>query len=244
MDLAAVVAPTVHARERTLPVAAALIPLLPDGALVRGRTIACQGVAATSLALALAVEATAEGAWLAVVDLPLLGVEAAAELGIPLERLVRVDPGRDAGPAATSGATTAATGWPDLMAAVLDGFDVVITRVPARVAAGTLRRVASRVQSRGAVVILVDKSVEGSVNGAAGLSIDLTMQATTAAWEGAAAGHGHLRARRVGVEAAGRRMPRTRRAELWLPGPGGAVAVAAPPLSSAPSALPALRPVG
>ena len=50
-------------------------------------------MAATSLALALAVEATAAGAWLAVVDVPWLGVEAAAELGVPLERLVRVDPG-------------------------------------------------------------------------------------------------------------------------------------------------------
>ena len=33
------------------------------------------------------------GAWLAVVDVPWLGVEAVAELGVPLERLVRVDPG-------------------------------------------------------------------------------------------------------------------------------------------------------
>ena len=47
---------------------------------------------ATSLALAVAAEATAAGAWLAVVDVPWLGVEAAAELGVPLERLVRVDP--------------------------------------------------------------------------------------------------------------------------------------------------------
>ena len=39
--------------------------------------------------------ATTAGAWLAVVDVPWLGVEAAVELGIPLERLVRVDPGPD-----------------------------------------------------------------------------------------------------------------------------------------------------
>ena len=94
MDLAAAVAPTTLARQRTLPVADPLQPLLPDGALARGRTVACGGPAATSLAIALAAEATAAGAWLAVVDVPWLGVEAVAELGVPLERLVRIDPGR------------------------------------------------------------------------------------------------------------------------------------------------------
>ena len=94
MDLAAAVAPTTLARQRTLPVADPLAPLLPDGALAGGRAVSCGGIAATSLALALAAEATAAGAWLAVVDVPWLGVEAAAELGVPLERLVRVDPGR------------------------------------------------------------------------------------------------------------------------------------------------------
>ena len=93
MDLAAAVAPTTLARQRTLPVADPLIPLLPDGALPRGRAVACGGIAATSLAVALAAEATVAGAWLAVVDVPWLGVEAVAELGVPLERLVRVDPG-------------------------------------------------------------------------------------------------------------------------------------------------------
>ena len=73
--------------------------------------------------------------------MPWLGVEAAAELGIPLERLVRVDPG--------------AAGWADLVAAVLDGFEVVITRVPPRLDAGTLRRVQARVQAREAVLIAI-----------------------------------------------------------------------------------------
>ena len=73
MDLAAAVAPTTLARQRTLPVADPLIPLLPDGALPRGRAVSCGGIAATSLAVALAAEATVAGAWLAVVDVPWLG---------------------------------------------------------------------------------------------------------------------------------------------------------------------------
>ena len=64
-DLTGVLAP-----DRTLPVVAPLAPLLPDGALTRGRTFACSGVAATSLSLSLAVEAVTAGGWLAVVDLP------------------------------------------------------------------------------------------------------------------------------------------------------------------------------
>ena len=109
-------AATVLAHDRTLPVAAPLAPLLPDGALVRGRTLACQGVAATSLSLSLALEAVRAGSWLAVVDLPWVGVEAAAELGIALERLVRVDAGS----------------WAETVAALVDGFELVVTRPPPR----------------------------------------------------------------------------------------------------------------
>ena len=209
MDLAAAVAPMTLARERTVPVHDALRPLLP--ALERGRSVGCDGVTATSLALAVAVEATAAGAWLAVVDVPWLGVEAAAELGVPLERLVRVDPGHGG---------QQGRGWAELMAAALDGFELVITRVPARIDAGTVRRVQARVQARGAIVLLVGTSRAWST--------DVALRATRSTWEGVADGHGHLRARRVAVEATGRRVPRPRQAELWLPGPGGRLAAAPP----------------
>ncbi len=228
MDLAAAVAPTTLARQRTMPVADPLAPLLPDGALVRGRAVSCQGVAAMSLALALAAEATAAGAWLAVVDVPWLGVEAAAELGIPLERLVRIDPSHDP-------ATVGPGSWADLVAAALDGFEVVVTRVPRRLNAGVARRVQTRVQAREAVLIAV---------GASGpLTADVTMQAGSPVWEGVERGWGCLRGRRVTVESAGRRVPRPRRAELWLPGPhGGVAAVAAAPVLD--DSTPALRSVG
>jgi hypothetical protein len=203
MDLAAAVAPTTFARDRTLPVAEALAPLLPAGSLVRGQAVACRGVAAPSLALALAAEATAAGAWLAVVDVPWLGVEAAAELGIPLERLVRVDVSRD-------------DNWAELTAAVLDGFEVVITRVPRRLVAAALRRVSARVKAREAVLI--------TVGDAGPLAADVVMESSTPVWEGVEQGWGHLQGRRVTVEASGRRVPRPRRADLWLPASGGGVA--------------------
>jgi len=200
--------------ERTLPVAPPLVPLLPDGALVRGRVVACQGVAAPSLALALVAEAMVAGAWLAVVDVPWLGIEAAAELGIPLERMVRVDLGGD-----MAARRNTADGWAELVVAVLDGFDIVVTRVP-RGGVARIRRVQQRVQAAGAVMVVVGD--------AADISADVTMAAVAVGWDGVGAGDGHLRTRQVAVTATGRRVPRPRRAELLLPGPGGAVAVAEP----------------
>jgi hypothetical protein len=204
-----------------LPVAAPLQPLLPEGALARGRTVACRGVAATSLAVALAAEAATAGAWLAVVDVPWLGVEAVAELGVPLERLVRVDPGETAG--SFGGA------WADLVAAVLDGFELVVTRVPRRLSAAVLRRVLARMQARESVLLAIGEPGP--------LVPDVAIDASAAVWEGVADGWGHLRGRRVTVTATGRRVPRTRRTELWLPGPDGAVAAVEDP-------IPALRAVG
>ena len=209
MDLAAAVAPTTLARQRTVPVAGPLIPLLPDGALPRGRAMSCRGIAATSLAVALAAEATVAGSWLAVVDVPWLGVEAVAELGVPLERLVRVDPGDDAS-------------WVDLVAAVLDGFELVITRMPPRLNAAVVRRVQARVQAREAVLI--------TVGDPGPLLADITMAASSPVWEGVEHGWGRLRGRRVAVSATGRRVPRPRRADLWLPGPDGTVATATSPV--------------
>ena len=203
MDLAAAVAPTTLAGQRTLPVLDPLQPLLPEGGLVRGRAVACQGIAATSLTLALAAGATQAGAWLAVVDVPWLGVEAAAELGVPLERVVRVEVPGDA------------VAWADLVAATVDGFEVVITRVPRRIAPGVLRRVQARVQAKEAVLLVLgDPGL---------LAVDVTMRASRAAWDGVEQGAGYLRGRRVTVAASGRRVPRPRRAALWLPGPGGGV---------------------
>jgi hypothetical protein len=214
MDLAAAVAPTTLARQRTLPVAGPLIPLLPDGALPRGRAVSCRGIAATSLAVALAAEAAVAGSWLAVVDVPWLGVEAVAELGVPLERLVRVDPGADAS-------------WVDLVAAVLDGFELVITRMPQRLNAAVVRRVQARVQAREAVLI--------TVGDPGPLLADITMAASSPVWEGVEHGWGRLRGRRVAVSATGRRVPRPRRADLWLPGPDGTVATATSPIVAVPT---------
>lgn len=204
---------------RMLPVVDAIAPLLPAGGLVRGRAVACDGAAAMSLALSLAVEATAAGSWLAIVDVPTLGLEAADELGIALERVVRIDPG--AVPRGHAGGRAAGEAWAELTAAAFDGFELVVTRVPRRLNAGHARRVHARLQAREAVLIALGDP--GPFN------VDVELQAVDPRWDGVAAGWGHLRGRRVAVTATGRRVPSPRQAALWLPGPDGTVALAEEP---------------
>jgi hypothetical protein len=202
---------------RMLPVVDPLVSLLPDGGLVRGKAVSCGGAASMSLALALAVEATASGAWLAVVDVPTFGLEAAGEFGIPLERVVRVDPPRRTAAKSAKSAKSGGVGdtWSELMAAVVDGFEVVITRVPQRLNPGLARRVQSRLRAREAVMITLGRPGP--------ISVDTELTAADPQWEGVADGWGYLRGRRVTVTSSGRRVPRPQRASLWLPGPDGKV---------------------
>ena len=90
------VRPVVGATERILAVPDALASLLPHGGLQRGSLVATSGTASSSLALALVGPTTTSGGWVAVVGLPHLGLVAAAELGVDLERVLLVDePGPD-----------------------------------------------------------------------------------------------------------------------------------------------------
>jgi hypothetical protein len=93
-----------------LAVPPALSPLLPDG-LRRGSTTAVLG--STSLVLAMiAAACTAREAWAAVVGQPSLGLLAADQAGVALRRLAVVPrPGVEA---------------PTVVAALLDGIDVVV----------------------------------------------------------------------------------------------------------------------
>jgi hypothetical protein len=197
--------PVTLAGERTLPVLPALAGLVPEGGLRRGSTVAVEGVGATTLALALGAAASAAGSWTAAVGLPSLGLAAAAELGVVLERLVVVDPPPDQ--------------WAAVVAALLDAVDVVHARPPrrSRVAPGDARRLVARARERGAV--LVGAAALGPVGA------DLRLEVRRVEWLGpAGGGAGRLEARRVEVVAGGRgAAARERRALLDLPGPDGTV---------------------
>jgi hypothetical protein len=199
--------PVTLARERTLPVAEPLRPLLPDGALARGTSVGTAGVGATSLALDLAAAASRAGSWVVVVGLADLGLAAAAEAGVDLRRVALVagpEPGR----------------WATVVAALVGGVDVIVVDGRAPLTPSEGRRLASRVRERGSVLVPV---VPGSVprpRRTGAWPTDLTLTVADGRWEGLGDGHGHLRRRRVRVEAEGRgRAARPRRAELWLPAP-------------------------
>jgi hypothetical protein len=194
---------TTLAGERLLPVVSALQPLLPGRGLRRGTTVAVGRSAA--LALALVAGASAAGSWVAAVGLPDLGIVAAAESGIALERLTLVPaPG--------------ARAWPIVVAALLDAVDVVLVRPPAGLPAGQARRLAARARERGAVLVPLGSWSEPA---------DLRLAVVSSDWQGLGQGHGRLLARRVEVVASGRgAATRERRLPLWLPGPDGTIAPA------------------
>jgi len=194
---------------RVLPVAAPLARLLPAGGLRRGSTVSVSGgPGSTSLLLALLAEASAGGAWTGVVGRPELGLVAAAEAGIRLDRLALVPhPGADL-LAVTS--------------ALLDGLDVVAVAGAARagVRAADRQRLAARARQRGAVLLAL-----GPWPGA-----DVELGCADVQWRGIGAGSGRLCERRARVQLRGRGVaPGGRRAHLLLPAPGGVVGTAGEP---------------
>lgn len=203
--------PTTLAAERALPVLPALAPLLPGGQLARGSTVAVAGVGATSLALGLVAAASAEGAWTVAVGLGDLGLVAAAEAGVALGRLVLV-------------AAPPADRWGTVVATVVETVELVLVRPVGRVSDRDARRLATHLRGRGGVLVRLPGP------GSWPEPPDVTLRATAADWRGAVPptrldGAGRLRARRVVVEATGRRRAaRARRVELWLPGATGAPA--------------------
>jgi hypothetical protein len=202
--------PTVLAREQVLPVLPALRELLPGGSLQRGTTVGVSGEASTSLALALLAGASAAGSWIAVVGLPSLGLAAAAEMGLALERLVVV---RDPSPAS----------WGSVVAALVGAFDIVLLAPTHRVRTADARRLAARARERGSVLVQLESGARSA------LETDLRLTTGNVEWHGLGQGHGRLHARRVQVEVSGRRRAaRPRQVEFWLSDDEGRVAVAGP----------------
>ncbi len=214
-NLAAVLAeqvrPGAFAHERVLTVVEPLVSMLPSAGLRRGSTIALGGGAAMSLALALAAGPSAAGAWVAVVGIPSLGLAAASEAGLALERLFLV-------------AAPPARHWAEVVAAAADGAELVLTCPPDHVRPAELRRVQSRLQARGSVLMIVAPA--GVSTAAWGAELDC--RAEPVAWEGLGEGHGRLLARRVELVVGGRRAGRPARRQFWLPGPDGRIAAVEP----------------
>ena len=184
--------PVTLAEEHLLPVLPELESLLPGRGLRRGSTISVTG--STSLALAVLAAPSAAGSWTAAVGLPSLGLVAAAEAGVALDRLALVaSPGEQ---------------WPTVVAALLDALDIVLVCPASRVRIGDARRLMARARERGAVLVST-RAWEGA---------DVRLSVASSVWDGVGEGHGHLTSRRLEVVATGRgAAARERRATLCLP---------------------------
>jgi hypothetical protein len=197
---------------RILPVLPELSGLLPGRGLRRGSTVAVAvgrpAPGGTSLVLALLAEASRSGSWCAVVGVPGLGVLAAAEAGIALDRLALVpDPGPE---------------WPTVVAALIDGVDVVVTAVPGPISGWVASRLAARARQRGSVLVPYGRWD----------SADVTLQVVAGRWEGLGQGHGRLRRRTVTIAARGRgAAARPREITVWMP-------TAPPGFTAAPAGTP------
>lgn len=182
---------------RAIPTHPALGDLLPGGALAAGGRYQVTG--STTLALALAQGPSAAGAWCAVVGMPDLGVEAAAGLGLDLERLVLVPhPGEQ---------------WMAVVSALVDVVSVVLVRPPVRdgrtrvpeVQAG---RLAARLRQREAVLVAMGDWPQA----------DAALAVGDSAWVGLGSGFGHLSARQVTVSSTSQTWAgRVKSRRLWLP---------------------------
>ena len=212
--------PVATADTRLLEVPGALGGLFPDGGVRRGSTVVISsGAGGSSVAMALAAAVTSGGCWAAAVGLPSLGLVAASELGVRLERLALVPhPGAQ---------------WTVVAAALLDGVDLLILAPPTRVRGADARRLAARAREQGVVMAVLDGTTSGGAGssgaGSSGMGWpeppDIKLAVIRSAWDGLGAGHGHLKSRRVEIRLTGRRAAaRERCRTLWLPGPAGEVA--------------------
>jgi hypothetical protein len=144
------------------------------------------------LALALLAGPSAVGGWGAVVGMPDFGAEAAAGLGVRLDRTVLVpDPGEL---------------WLEAVAALIDVVTVVVVRPPGRVSEAHAAKLAARLRTREACLVSLGQWPRA----------DARLHVETPRWSGAGRGEGHLRARHVTL-AVQRGTAPPRRTDLWFP---------------------------
>lgn len=185
---------------RVLPVPPALAEALPRKGLPGGSVVSLNGQGMTSMLFALLSGSPTN--WSALVGMPDVGMLAASELGVNLDRVVLVPrPGPDVF---------------QVLSILLDGVDMVAVSLPAsaRPTPGRLRVLHGRLRQRGAVLLAL-----GPWPGA-----DLVLTGRLNAWTGIGRGHGRLLDRQLVVDIAGRGAAgRARRVSLLFRGSRSAV---------------------
>lgn len=187
---------TARQRVATLPIFDDVLPLHAGGVY---------GVDSAGLALALAAGASAAGEWVGFAGWSDFGAEAAAGLGVRLDRTVLVpEPGEH---------------WLEVTAALVDVLRVVVLRPRGEVSARDAGRLESRLRTRSSVLVVWG----------AWPRVEARIGVEDAAWSGAGVGHGRLEERRSRLVVRRGTRP-AERSELWWPslepaGPAGPAGV-------------------
>ncbi len=195
-------APAGAGSRSVLTVPGPLAQVLPRGGIPAGSVVALAGSGGTTSLLFTLLAAPAN-AWSALVGMPDVGLLAAAELGVELDRVALIpDPGPD---------------LLQVLSILADGVDIIAV-APARsggsvgsVGLGAtparMRVLTGRLRQSGAVLL-----VTGRMPGA-----DLVLDCRVEGWTGMGRGHGRLRNRELVVEVSGRGAAgRSRSAVMYL----------------------------
>ncbi|MFC5338577.1 hypothetical protein [Leucobacter denitrificans] len=165
--------------ERALPTTPGLSPLLPGGALQMGATYAVRG--SWQLALAFLAEASRGGAWCGVLGCPYFGAEAAAALGIALDRCVLIP---TPGPHALS-----------LVGTLSETLTVVVAHFDTRVSPAQAERVSARLREHGSALVIVGDWVRS----------ESRLTVMNSRWSGLGSGYGAISSRQLTVQSEDRR---------------------------------------
>lgn len=169
--------------DQGLPTPPALRPLLPNGALRKGAPTAVQG--SLQLALSLLSGVSASGAWCGVIGVPSLGFEAAAQVGLGLDRLVLIpDPGRHALSIA------------GMLSEVLTALILCPRTQPSP---GEVERLHARLRDHGTALVVTNAWPRS----------DTALRVTNSRWSGLGTGHGLLDTHELSVQSVDRRGQRT-----------------------------------
>lgn len=173
----------------SVPVLPALAELFPRG-LRAGAVYSLHG--SMSAALALLAGPSMAGSWCGVVGLPDLGIEAAAEWGVWLDRLAlvpRVSP----------------DDWTSVIAALVEVTALVVAAPPEHVTPGEVSRLLARLRTSGSTLVVVGPWPRPAA----------TLTGRIVRWDGLYAGHGHLSGGALRLEVTDRH--RSRHVDLTMP---------------------------
>ena len=165
-----------------------------------------RGIGATSFALALLAQATADKLWCAVVGPPDLGIVASTELGVDLDHLVVV--------------TTPRVRVATVLGALVDGCDVLLLRLPVALTRAEMLRLSARVRQRRVLLFLLR---DAQSHAAWAEAPDITTVVRHGEFFGIADGSGRIAARRILLETFHRRGGVVAPVALWLPAFDGEV---------------------